>query len=265
MHTGPHQGKIRISAAILLAAATGYYLKYFYAYVIFGMQQYNALDPGYRNLLVQATAFLICLFTAWALSSFSISRMLHLLGMDKQFFKALGIAALCALPMFIGGYMLSGEANLGLRNVFLSAIWPGINEEIIYRAFILGLLVKLAGWQFFQAILISSFMFAYGHIYQGTDMTSALMILAFTLGAGIGFSIFYRMWNWNIWFTVFLHMFMNMAFTIFSMGETALMTSSGNIFRGITLLLATIASVVLYRKHKKHGKEAFPFVVGINR
>ena len=82
-------------------------------------------------------------------------------------------------------------------------------------------------------------------------MVSAVMVFMLTSLGGIGFALFYKFWNWNLWFPVFMHMFMNLSFVIFDMGNTALMNRNGNIFRAITLLLAIGATIYLsYRRRR---------------
>jgi hypothetical protein len=77
-----------------------------------------------------------------------------------------------------------------------------------------------------------------------------------TSGAGIGFAIFYKMWGWNLWFPIFMHIFMNLSFVIFDLGDNVLLSGTANIFRGITILLAIIASIYInYRNKNKQELE----------
>jgi membrane protease YdiL (CAAX protease family) len=254
--------KFFVSIIILAVAAANNYLKYFYAYLIFGQERYRSMSSDVRNLMIQGTTVLICLALTLAFNSFSFRRTFSMLGIRKNMLLPIAIAFVCTLPMFLGAYFTSSFNNdMTVSGIFMSTVWAGITEEFIYRAFITGLLVRVARWPFLPAALISSFFFGYGHLYQAQDFSEAVMVLSFTVGAGIGFSIFYKMWNWNLWFVAALHVFMNLSFALFDTGDNVLLSFSGNIFRGITIVLAIIASVIYQRRRRQQANSEVPLVV----
>jgi membrane protease YdiL (CAAX protease family) len=93
-------------------------------------------------------------------------------------------AALCCLPMTIGYAFLSTELNLSLAPIVTGSIYAGLFEEIIFRAALFGVLFRYCRWGFIPAALISSIIFAFGHLYQGHDAISALTAVAITAVAG---------------------------------------------------------------------------------
>jgi membrane protease YdiL (CAAX protease family) len=196
---------------------------------------------------------------AWWFSRTEKKSIGDLLGLNRNAAKAFIVAVLCTLPMFIGGGATS-EVNedADLFRAFAGAIWPGFFEELIYRAMITGLLIRVARWPFVPAVLVSAVLFGWVHLYQASDMTSAIMVFLLTSLGGVGFALFYKFWNWNLWFPIFMHMFMNLSFVIFDMGSTALMDRNGNIFRAVTLLLAIGVTIYLHIRRRRLEKAMLP-------
>ncbi len=162
-------------------------------------------------------------------------------------------AALANLPSFIGYAYINGHSSSGFVDVFWGSLLPAFNEEIIYRAFIVGILVLYANWNFWLTLLLSALLFAKGHLYQASTPLEAVQIFFFTSGAGIGFAVFYKYWNWNIWFPLFMHAFMNMAFVLFGReANNALMSGTENIFRFSTIAIAIGITIYTSYKSKKN-------------
>lgn len=205
-----------------------------------------------RRWLINVSVLLTCGLITWTLLSFNIKKAITTLGLDKGTGKPVGAAIICTLPMFIGGWLYAvPNPDFGIAAAFEKAIWPGFNEELIFRGFIVGLLVRVARWAFIPAVLVSGFAFAWGHLYQANTAMDALLIFLVASGAGIGFAVFYWMWGWNLWFPMFMHMFMNLSFAMFDTGDNLLLNDTANIFRGITIGLAIIASVCIFYQDKK--------------
>lgn len=235
--------------AILLVASLNYTLKYLLAYIVFGVEEYSKIPADTRNILIQSLIFLIGIITTWALCSFSMDKATTALGINKPLIQTMLWALLCASPMLIGGIISLGLNNsIAVKDILFASVWAGVYEELVFRAFITGLLVRLAGWHIIPAILISSLIFGGGHIYQADNATEAITIFLITSSAGIGFAVFYWLWKWNIWFPMFMHIFMNLAFVITNMGTNVLLNNTGNTYRIITIVSAVILTVALIRK-----------------
>ncbi len=208
-----------------------------------------------RQWLISVSVVVLCSLIAFVISSFSLKKTIHNLGLDGQFLAALVLAAVCTLPMYIGGiFFTNPNPGFGLSSAIEKAIWPGFNEELVFRGFVTGMLVRRAGGHFIPAVLLSAFIFAWGHLYQAADVGGAVLVFLVTSGAGIGFAVFYKMWGWNLWFPIFMHIFMNLSFAIFHTGDNVLLDKTSNIFRGITILLAIIASIYINYRNKKSNR-----------
>lgn len=240
---------IFIAIAVILTVTAHYFLKYFYAYIIFGREHFNALRPWQRTMLVQGTGLLLCFLVVGILCSFSFSRMKVMMGLDKEIGKPFLFALLATLPSFIGYAWFNGyNHDASWKLIGWNSLWPGFNEELVYRAFIVGILCRYAGWNFIVAAVLSGFLFASGHLYQASSVIEGVQIFLFTSGAGIGFAVFYKYWDWNVWFPIFMHTLMNLAYVLFVGKGTALMNGKENIFRFTTIAIAIAFTV--YQKIK---------------
>jgi membrane protease YdiL (CAAX protease family) len=220
--------------------------------MVFGIERYNEIPVNSRQWLISVSVAVLCSVVAIAISSFSVKKAVHALGLDRHILRAFLIALACTLPMYIGAAVYSTpNEGFGLSDAVQKAVWPGFNEELVFRGFIIGLLVRKAGWYFIPAVLLSAVAFAWGHLYQAADAGQAVLVFLVTSGAGIGFAVFYKMWGWNLWFPIFIHIFMNLSFAIFHTGDNVLLDKTSNIFRGITILLAIIATVYINYRSKK--------------
>lgn len=241
--------RLLISLVILLVASLNYTLKYLLAYIVFGVEKYSKIPADTRNILIQSLVFLISIITTWALCSFSMRKAARALGLNKPVLQTMLWALLCTSPMLLGGIITLGPNNsITIKDILFTSVWAGVFEELVFRAFITGLLVRIAGWHIIPAIFISSLLFGWGHIYQADNATQAITIFLITGSAGIGFAVFYKLWNWNIWFPMFMHIFMNLAFVFTNMGNTVLLNNQGNMYRIITIVTAIILTIALMRK-----------------
>jgi hypothetical protein len=249
--------QIAASAVVIGTVVSHYFLKYFFAYCILGVGHYRQLSSVQRTWLIQISSLALCLIVTFLLAGRSFKRSLHLLGLDRGILLPFGAAVFCCMPMFLGGYYSASAVTPTLNDFIWYAGWPGFNEELVFRAFLAGLLIRLCGWRLVPAMLLSGLLFAWGHLYQAHDAREALMIFLFTSGAGMGFTIFYRMWNWNIFFTIFLHILMNLCWLISFSGQNVLLNGRLNLFRGITIGLAIACSIaVLIQRRRKEAQLA---------
>lgn len=249
------KGKVFISCLVILTVALQYGLKYLYKFVIFGEEQYTQFSWQFKTLLIVSSGLVLCFTVVAALSKFSFRQSLEMFGFGKGFQKPLLVAFISALPSFIGFAVINGYQPISLSQIFWGSILPGLNEELVYRAFIIGILVRYCDWNFWLTLFLSSFLFAYGHIYQATGLMEKVSVFLFASGAGIGFALFYKYWNWNIWFPIFMHVFMNLSFVLFVREGNILLNGTENIFRFLTLAIAIAITIYLSVKEKKAEKK----------
>lgn len=173
------------------------------------------------------------------------------LGLWHNPIKPFLIALLFALPMLLGGwFFFEFSQEISIPNLIAGTIIIGFVEELFFRGFLFGQLFKYTKLGFISAIIIGAFLFAIGHLYQSQDTLELIGIFSVTFMGAILFAWLYVEWNYNLWVPVFLHAFMNLAWDVFEMDETALGGMLPNLFRGLTIALA-IVFTLLYKK-KQH-------------
>ena len=183
------------------------------------------------------------------------------LGLSGNILKGLGIALLCVLPLYLV-FPFFGNLNTELTfSVFYDrCILTGFKEELVFRAFMFGLLFRYAKTGFFWDVILPALYFGSVHLYQGHDALSALAAFGVTFIGALYFSWIYVEWNFNIWIPTGLHILMNGAWHIFTMEGTEVAAGGlvSNMVRIISIVLA-IAITIYY--HKKRGGKIFDYPI----
>ncbi|MDC9511950.1 CPBP family intramembrane metalloprotease [Pseudoalteromonas sp. CST5] len=183
---------------------------------------------------------------------FKRGNMLDAIGLNPAGFNNYTFAALlCCVPMTLGYAYLSNNLNLSLSGLITGSIYAGFFEELIFRAALFGALYRFCRWGFIPAALISSVVFGVGHMYQGGDAISALMAVAVTTVAGTWFAWLYCECGYKIWFPMWMHIFMNAAYGIFSMSGGAVGDLHGNLYKATAIVLSIVYVEALIRRGKK--------------
>jgi membrane protease YdiL (CAAX protease family) len=166
--------------------------------------------------------------------------------------KGLLYASVFVLPQLIGLGIYS-DWNFDISNdlLYRDIVLAGFGEEFIFRAFLFGFLFYYAGWGFLSAGIFAGLFFGWGHLYQADNISSAIGVFLFTVGASIGFSWFYYAWK-SLWMVLFLHAFMDIAWDGFGTQTNVTGNLWINIARFSTLLLAIFISVRVAKSNNRY-------------
>lgn len=85
------------------------------------------------------------------------------------------------------------------------------------------------------------------HLYQSEAFLDALGVFMVTFMGGAWFAWLYIKWENNLWLPIFLHTFMNLAWTLFAISDNALGGLWPNLFRAFTILI----TVLLTLRHRR--------------
>jgi len=178
-------------------------------------------------------------------------RILLDLGVNKGFAKGLLLSFCFTLPMLIG-YSIFFRFNneLTLNGLLINVLFAALFEEIIYRGILFGQIFRHTILGFIPATLLSALVFAAGHLWQSTDVSTLAGIFLITFAGAVFFAWTYIEWDKNLWIPIGLHFFMNLHWMLFSAGDNALGNVYANVFRAITIAL-TIIITLMYKKRKK--------------
>lgn len=171
--------------------------------------------------------------------------VLSSLGLNHNPIRPFFIAFLFSLPMFVGGLLFFDfNQEISIPNLIAGSIVVGFVEELFYRGFLFGQLFKYTKLGFISSILLGAIIFASGHLYQSQDTFELIGIFLVTFMGAILFAWLYIEWNYNLWIPIFLHSLMNLVWHIFEMDETALGGILPNVFRGLTITLAIVFTII---------------------
>ena len=247
--------QVIISILIIATFALTFFVPNFYAYVIYGKDNFNALPYYFKVLLCNGTNLLLCFLVTFYLATFSLKRMLEMLGLNKGIAMAFILALSAALPHILGMQYLHGfNKEVSFTDIWIEGINPGYYEEILFRGFVIGILVRYAKWPAIIPLVLSSLLFAMGHLYQAHNISESIAVFFTAFAAGTGFYLFYKYTNWNLWFPLFLHSFMDTATTASNWHGNFTMRFQDNIFRGITIIFAIYISYRISKKEKTKNK-----------
>lgn len=175
------------------------------------------------------------------------------LGLHKGFLKGLVFAFIVTSPMLIG-YALMNDFNPNFSwDKFLRwGIIMAIVEEFFYRGFLFGQLFRKTKLGFVLSILGATILFALSHAHQSQDLNRLIGIFLTTGLASILFAWIYVEWDYNLWTSIFLHLFMNIWWILFpTIGSSdALGNIASNVFRILSIALA-IGVTIWFRRRKK--------------
>ncbi len=170
------------------------------------------------------------------------------LGLRSNAITGLIAGVVFSLPMFVGGLLQSKLAtHINVPNLIAKTIFAGFFEELYFRGFLFGLLFRKTRLGFLPAIIVCSVIFAMGHLYQSQDPGVLWGVFITTFMGSVLFAWLFAEWNYNLWVPIFLHTLMNLSWHLFEVSENALGTASFNIYRGITIALAIVLTI-MYKK-----------------
>ncbi len=151
-------------------------------------------------------------------------------------------------PMFISSAIIGHVSEtINTTTLLHHTVGAGFMEELLFRAFLFGILFRRLQWGFIPAAVLGAVIFGLGHIYQGTSMLETAGVFAVTFLGAAWFAWLFIEWDENLWIPIFLHTFMNLSWILFDVSHNALGGLYSNIFRVITIAVS-ITLTVLYQK-----------------
>jgi uncharacterized protein len=177
------------------------------------------------------------------------------LGLNKSIAEGILFSLICTLPMLVGfAVVFNFNSEITINDLLIKVIAAAFFEELYFRGFLFGQLFRYTKLGFLPSVIIGALLFGIIHFYQSTDLTILVGIFLTTLLGAILFAWAYVEWNYNLWIPVFLHLFMNLFWQMFSAGENALGGIYANVFR-ISALVLIILLTVLYKRKKGYALE----------
>lgn len=171
----------------------------------------------------------------------SIKEMAVELGLMHNPSIPLAVAFVGCSPMLLVGALGGLNEDLHFLDAFFgSVIWP-FNEEVVFRGFGFLLLYRRARWGFWQTAIGLGVVFGLLHLGNASikdhDLAGEIgAVLIVSLG-GILFAWLMVRWKCSLWMPFFMHLFMNLWWEIFAMGNSALGGTGANVARVVTAVV----------------------------
>lgn len=223
---------------------------------------FKAVRKGLNEIIKQGGISHIIAYTIFGIPIILGSILIHnvkgfigSLGLDKSITKGILFSLICTAPMLAGfAVVFDFNSEITINDILIKVIAAAFFEELYFRGFLFGQLFKYTRLGFLPSVIIGALLFAVIHLYQSTDLMTLVGIFLTTLLGAILFAWAYAEWNYNLWIPVFLHLFMNLFWLMFSAGENALGGIYANVFRILSLVLIILLTV-LYKRKKGYALE----------
>ncbi len=240
-------------------------LQYFLVFII-GFAIYFYIDANFFSsiqkevtLLTQSKAIghivayavtLIPLLITVAILHKNYHNIAEKLGISKGLLIGIAFAFLSTIPMLAYSIKFNLNRELSFDTIIINTISSAFFEEIIYRAFLFGMLYRFTRLGFLPSVFLGSLLFGLAHLYQSTDISELIGIFLLTFLGSVLFAWIYSEWKFNLWTAIFLHCLMNLYWLIFDVDTNALGGTYANIVRFSTVFLAIFGTIIYKRKKK---------------
>ncbi|KYH06441.1 hypothetical protein A1704_09155 [Chryseobacterium cucumeris] len=177
--------------------------------------------------------------------------ILDLFSLNKPIIKGFVLALTGTTPMLIG-YLIHFKpiSKINFESLFINTLSSAFFEEIIFRAFLIGILYRFTRLGFLSSALSGSLLFAQVHLYQSQNLIELAEIFTITFLGSIFFAWAYFESEYNLWTAIFLHFFMNLYWEIFNISENVSGNFYGNLYKLLSIVVLILVIIYYNRKNK---------------
>jgi membrane protease YdiL (CAAX protease family) len=204
-----------------------------------------SIDSSFIRILYSYAWWIIPICLAVGLL-YGFKNVLKELCLDKNIYVRIAFSLVVVSPMLISSAVIGKiDTDLDVTTLMHKTLFAGFMEEILFRGFLFGILFRKIGWGFIPAAVLGAVIFALSHLYQGSTTNEMIGIFLITFLGSAWFAWLFVEWEENLWVPIFLHVFMNLSWTLFDVSDNALGGTYTNIFRIITITL-TVGATIMY-------------------
>ncbi len=237
----------------LLTFILGFTAYYFFDFFFFKNIQNFAKGIFHSKAAAHLTAYLVTLIPLILTLKIILPKrkISDLLSLDKPLIKGLAVAFIGTLPM-LTGYLIHFKMaqKIDFESLFINTASSAFFEEIIFRAFLIGILYRFTRLGFLSAALLGSLLFAQVHLYQSQNVAELTEILAITFLGSLFFAWSYFESGYNLWTAIFLHFLMNLYWEIFTVSENVSGNLYGNLYK-FSSIAVTVGILIYYKRKNK--------------
>ena len=158
--------------------------------------------------------------------------------------QAMLFALVASIPMVSQAAIASAWVQFDWDTAKGTLIAPFV-EETFFRGLLVTIPISIAACRFWPVAIVSSLLFGAMHVPWSSELaTHHVWPFLITGCGGLWYAWIVRIYNGNLWTTIFLHSFMNAAWLVFSVDGGAV--GSGlwsNLGRALTIALGTVLAL----------------------
>ena len=131
----------------------------------FATTLFNISDNSISGLSIKALSLTLAVLIL-TIVVIRPKELFSFLGLSSNVLKGFGVALLCVLPLYLL-FPVFGNLNTDVTFsvIYDRAILTGFKEELVFRAFMFGLLFRYAKTGFFWAVILPALYFGSVHLY----------------------------------------------------------------------------------------------------
>ncbi|WP_250253681.1 CPBP family intramembrane glutamic endopeptidase [Chryseobacterium sp. Marseille-Q3244] len=240
----------------ILIFILGFTAYYFLDLICFKSIQSYSKDLFHNKAIAHVIAYTITLIPLMITAKilFPEKNIPYVFSLDQSISKGFIFSFMGTLPMLIGYIVhFNMTHTIHYQSLFINTISSAFFEEIIFRAFLIGILFRFTKLGFLSSILLGSLLFAQVHLYQSQETVELMEIFAITFLGSVFFSWVYFEHTFNLWVAIFLHFFMNLYWELFNVSENV----SGNVYGNFYKIISIVLVVALTIVHKRRSRQPF--------
>ncbi|REC49055.1 CPBP family intramembrane glutamic endopeptidase [Chryseobacterium pennipullorum] len=228
----------------------------FCVYYFFDLAYFKTIENFAKNLFHSKAIAHVLAYSVTLISLVLTSKIIlpkkkisDIFSLNGSVLKGFILAFIGTAPMAAGyPFHFNITSHLNIESLFINTISSAFFEEIIFRAFLIGILYRFTRLGFLSSVLIGSLLFAQVHMYQSQDITELIEILTITFLGSVLFAWIYFEQDFNLWVAIFVHFFMNLYWEIFDVADNVSGNLYGNLYKLLSIILIT--GLIIYTKKK---------------
>lgn len=215
--------------------------------------------PAIARRLLQPVRWLLLVAAGCAIVGVrwrDIPRELGLLAPPRAIVAAIGFAALCSVPMLALGIASGVSPSADAVDLcLLAGVYP-FAEEVLFRGYAFGLLVRRSRWPVWWAMVATGAVFGAVHLLnrevQVHDLAGQLLSIGLIAVGGAAFAWLYHRWRYNLWIAFAIHGLMNLWYDLFDVAETPI-GSGWLIAARVAVVAIAIAATEIWLRSGRRG------------
>lgn len=231
----------------------GFTAYYFFDFLFFKTIQTFSKDLFHSKAIAHIIAYSVTLIPLIVTLKILLPQrnILDLFSLNKPIIKGFLLALTGTTPMLIG-YLIHFKtiSKINFESLFINTLSSAFFEEIIFRAFLIGILYRFTRLGFLSSALSGSLLFAQVHLYQSQNLIELTEIFTITFLGSIFFAWAYFESEYNLWTVIFLHFFMNLYWEIFNISENVSGNFYGNLYKLLSIVVLILVIIYYKRKNK---------------